>query len=173
MISQKNKLLSVISLLALVMIPVFIAVFFLAQQSFIRYEMKEKLEQEALQTFTVLEKNVTWIEKGKELIVDGRLFDVKSFKTKGEYVEVTGLFDEMESALQHKLIFLQNPLNENKQKQEFIYQILIQQQAENHKLPSPEFFSIDIDFTFIASLPDIRLRDPYLLLLAKPPDNIG
>jgi len=45
MISQKNKLLSVISLLALVMIPVFIAVFFLAQQSFIRYEMKEKLEQ--------------------------------------------------------------------------------------------------------------------------------
>ena len=173
MISQKNKLLSVISLLALVMIPVFIAVFFLAQQSFIRYEMKEKLEQEALQTFTVLEKNVTWIEKGKELIVDGRLFDVKSLKTKGEYVEVTGLFDEMESALQHKLIFLQNPLKENKQKQEFIYQILIQQLAEKNTLPYADFSSIETECAYNPTLPDIGLRAPYLLLPANPPDNIG
>ncbi len=169
----KNKLLSVITLLSLVMIPAFIAVFFLAQQVIIRHEMKEQLEQQSLQTIKIVEKNITWIEKGKELIVDGKLFDVKSFKHTGEYIEATGLFDEMELSLQHKLIYLQNPLKDNKQKQEFIYQILIQQLAEKTRLPSADLFSISIDFTYNPTLPDIKLRDPYLLLLAKPPDNIG
>lgn len=170
---KKNKPLAVISLLALVMIPLYIAVFFLVQQTIIRHQMMEKLEEEALQTFSVPEKNVTWIEEGKELIVDGKLFDVKFFKTTDGYLEVTGLFDEMELKLQHNLVYLQNPIKDNKQKQEFIYQVLIQQQAENNKLPSSEFFSIDIEFIYIPTLPDISLRDPYLLLLAKPPDNIG
>lgn len=170
---QKNNFLSVSSLLILVMTPVVIAVLFLVQQTVIRHEMKEKLEEEALQTVRIVEKNVTWVEKGKELLVDGKLFDVKSFKHSGGYVEVTGLFDEMEINLQHTLIYLQNPLKDNKQKQEFIYQILIQQQAVKTTLPSAAFFPIDIEGVFNAKLPDITLRSPYLLLLAKPPDYTG
>jgi uncharacterized membrane protein len=170
---QKNNFLSVSSFLALVMTPVLIAVLFLVQQSVIRHEMKEKLEEDALQTLRIVEKNITWIEKGKELLVDGKLFDVKFFKNTGGFVEVTGLFDEMELALQHTLIYLQNPLKDNKQKQEFIYQILIQQLAEKTTLPSADFSSIDIECTYNPALPDIGLRAPYLLLLANPPDNIG
>lgn len=169
---QKNKFLSLISLLTLVMLPVFIAVFFLAQQTVIRHEMKEQLEQQSLQTIRIAEKNITWIEKGKELIVDGKLFDVKSSKYTGDYVEVTGLFDEMELSLQHQLIFSQNPEKNGKQKQEFIYQILILQQAEKTKLSSWEISLFKNEFTFTLSFPDIMLRDPHLLLLSKPPQAI-
>jgi hypothetical protein len=170
---QKNKFLFVPSLLALVMIPVFIAVFFLVQQNVIRHEMKEKLEQEALQTLRFPEKNLSWIEKGKEMIVDGKLFDVKTFKNTDGFIEVTGLFDEMELSLQHKLIYLHNPVKDGKQKQEFIYQILIQQQAEKTKLPSWEISMFKYVFTYNPAFPDIMLREPYLLLLTKPPDRIG
>ena len=169
---QKYKSLSAISLLVLVLTPVFIAVYFLAQQTIIRNEMKEKLEEEALLTFKIVEKSVSWIEKGKELLVDGKLFDVKSFKNTGGYLEVTGLFDEMELSLQHRLIFQQNPAKDNKQKQEFIYQLLIQQQAEKTKLPSWEISLFKNVFVYNPTLPDIMLRDPYLLLIPKPPDTI-
>jgi len=85
---------------------------------------------------------------------------------------VTGLFDEMELSLQHRLIFQQNPAKDNKQKQEFIYQLLIQQQAEKTKLPSWEISLFKNVFVYNPTLPDIMLRDPYLLLIPKPPDTI-
>lgn len=134
--------------------------------------MKEQLEQQSLQTIRIPEKNVSWIQKGKELIVDGKLFDVKSYKNNGVYVEVTGLYDEMELSLQHRLIFSQNPEKNARQKQEFIYQILILQQAEKTKLPSWEISLFNNAFTFNPRFPDIMLRDPHLLLLSKPPDTI-
>jgi hypothetical protein len=84
MTTQKNKSFFAISLLVLVLTPVYIAVYFLAQQTIIRIEMKEKLEEEVLQTFKIVEKKVSWIERGKELLVDGKLFDVKSYKNTGK-----------------------------------------------------------------------------------------
>jgi hypothetical protein len=169
---RKNKFLSLITLLTLVMLPVFIAAFFLVQLTMIRHEMKEQLELQSLQTIRIAEKNISWVEKGKELVINGKLFDVKSLKKTGDYLEVTGLFDELELKLQHQLIFFQNPEKNHKQKQEFIYQILVQQKAEKIELSSWESTFFINELIFNPSLPDIMLRAPHLLLLSKPPEAI-
>ncbi len=169
---KKNKLLSLITLLILVMMPAFISSYYLVQQIMIRHEMKEQLEVKSLQTFRIADQNISWVKKGKELIIEGKFFDVKYFKIIGDSAEVTGLFDEMESSLQHQLIFLHNPEKNGKQKQEFIYRILMQQQAEKTQLLPWEISFINTEFIFNPCLPDIMLRDPHLLFLPKPPDQI-
>ncbi len=69
----------------------------------IRHEMKEKLEQQLLQTVTLSENEVQWVKPGKEILVEGKMFDVKSFSSeKGQY-RFTGLFDHEETALVNHL----------------------------------------------------------------------
>ena len=61
--------------------------------------MKEKLEEAMLHTIKVPEAKVQWVKFKKEIRLDGKMFDVKSFSvSNGEYV-FTGLYDEEETAL--------------------------------------------------------------------------
>lgn len=65
----------------------------------IRYEMKERLERELLHTITVPRDKVIWAKYNKEIIVEGKMFDVESYSIKDGLCFFTGLFDEEETAL--------------------------------------------------------------------------
>ena len=84
-------------------IPVCMTLFFLAKQQIVRHEMKEKLEQQYLQTITLPASEVYWIKNKKEILVDGKMFDIKSFSLKNDQYEFTGLFDDEETALVKQL----------------------------------------------------------------------
>lgn len=97
-----------ILLLLLGCVPLFLAVFFHIQQHRIRYEMKEQLQAQILHSITVLENNVHWLEKGKEIFVDGQMFDIQSYKYENNVYTFTGLFDNEETALVNRLRETQN-----------------------------------------------------------------
>ena len=79
--------------------PLLFALFFLVKQQAIRYEMKERLEKERLHTITVRQDKVVWAKYNKEIIVEGKMFDIKSYSIKDSICFFTGLFDEEETAL--------------------------------------------------------------------------
>lgn len=63
----------------------------------IKHEMKEKMEYENLQTVTLNNNEISWYEKGHEIIINGELFDVKNYSTKGNQTIFQGIFDKEES----------------------------------------------------------------------------
>ena len=81
--------------------PVLLTVFFLYRQQLIRHEMKEKLETSLLQTITINEKDVVWVDD-HEIWVNEHMFDIHTKKLeKGTYT-FTGLYDEEETNLVKK-----------------------------------------------------------------------
>lgn len=69
----------------------------------IRIIMFEKLEKENIQSLRLPADKINWYKKGREIIIDGKMFDVKSIVRQGEEYLITGLFDEMETTLNDQL----------------------------------------------------------------------
>jgi hypothetical protein len=80
-------------------LPVLFFLFFHFRQLQIHHEMKEQLENSLVQTILIAENKVHWIKPGKEINIDGKLFDIRFFYLKNGYYHFTGLFDEEETAL--------------------------------------------------------------------------
>lgn len=83
--------------------PVLFTMFFLIKQQSIRHSMKEKLEQKLLHNISVPASKVMWVKYKKEIRVDGKMFDVKSFSVENDQYHFTGLFDEEETSLNNYL----------------------------------------------------------------------
>ena len=64
-----------------------------------KINMEVKLETENLVTIRVKSNSVLWLVKGKEANIDQQLFDVRHSQADGDFIELTGLFDEEESKL--------------------------------------------------------------------------
>lgn len=76
--------------------------------------MKEKLEKENLQTITIAEDKVVWMDK-HEIWINNSMFDIHSKILKNGVYTFTGLYDEKETLLveKHKRSTEKNN-NENK-----------------------------------------------------------
>lgn len=86
-------------LLLIVTTPLFFSAFFLVKKKIIQREMEEKLEVASLQTITVSVSDFVWLKKGKEILVNGKMFDVKSHQINGGKITFTGLYDDKEKEL--------------------------------------------------------------------------
>jgi hypothetical protein len=99
-----------LALLFIVAVPLFFSVRFVVKQKLIQSQMKEKLELASLQTITFPLAGLTWAKEGEEVIIEGKLFDVKSFSVADGQITLKGLFDgdedhlfaEMKNSLQQK-----------------------------------------------------------------------
>lgn len=99
-----KRSLSVIILLIITGIPFFLSVLFIGRQQYVRHQMKEQLENENLISLTIPAGNLHWYKAGKELLIDGQFFDVKSIhEVEGEGYRVTGLYDHHEKQLHEML----------------------------------------------------------------------
>lgn len=65
--------------------------------------MKERLEEEMLHTIILSTSAVQWVKYKKEIRVDGKMFDIKSFTIINENYIFTGLYDEEETKLNNYL----------------------------------------------------------------------
>lgn len=96
-------------MLPLALAPVLLSVVFIAQQQYIWLNMEMALEEEELITLTLSSEEVVWNKKGKELIVNGSMFDVRSIKPDGDGgYTVTGLYDKQEQELYSRMESLLN-----------------------------------------------------------------
>jgi hypothetical protein len=74
------------------------------KRTIIRYETATLLEQTQLQQITLKESDLNWEEPGRELWVNGKLFDIKLKLTSSNgYVSFKGLFDEKETELNQQV----------------------------------------------------------------------
>ena len=106
---QIFKYLSIVTMLSIIAIPFLVAIGFVVKQQIIAHKMFEKLEQSAEKTYQYTIQEISWIKEGKELMIQGKMFDVKRFKIKENSIEITGLFDEEEDALQQRFLLLLQP----------------------------------------------------------------
>lgn len=65
--------------------------------------MEERLELEQLETIRIPVNQIRWYEEGKELIIDGEMFDVKKLKIHLDTAIITGLFDAKEKEINAQL----------------------------------------------------------------------
>ena len=102
---MRNSTKSTIAFLFIIVasMPLTLSIYFFAQQQIIHFNTSKAFEEQSLQTIRIGKSDALWINKQKELLVDGKLFDVKYFRDTGNYLEVTGLFDGKEDELNRQL----------------------------------------------------------------------
>ena len=93
-------------------IPLFFTMLFLVKQLLIQHQMFEKMEQGYVSTYRFSTGDLHWIKEGKELLIKGKLFDVKACTTASDSTSVTGLFDEEEELLKTTFLQIANSTNE-------------------------------------------------------------
>ncbi len=96
---NKFKKISSFLLLSLVSAPFIFFVCFLVQQKVQQHHMLEMLENASLQTITINKTDIVWVKKNKEILIEGKLFDIKSYSILNDKVIFIGLFDKDEDAI--------------------------------------------------------------------------
>ncbi len=81
------------------LVPVLTILVFSVRQQAIRHQMIEKLEREQLHSIVLADAEIQWAKTGKEIWVDGKMFDIKSIAHKGDSTIFKGLFDLEETVL--------------------------------------------------------------------------
>lgn len=109
-----RKKIAVILICFTALLPLFLSSFFLGGRIVIRIIMFEKLEKENIQSLRLPADKINWYKKGRELIIDGKMFDVKSIEKQGDEYMITGLFDEMETTLNDQLAMAHEQGNQHK-----------------------------------------------------------
>ena len=79
MISLKNKILSFV-FASITALPILFSASFFVLRLIVQHTMAEALEQKALHTVTIKANKAVWIIFGKEILIDGHLFDVEFYK---------------------------------------------------------------------------------------------
>jgi hypothetical protein len=111
-------------LLLLAAMPLVYSLFMGIPQRAIRHRMKERLETQFLHTITIAKKNIHWIKDGKEIWVDGRMFDINSSSLQNGVYVFSGLYDEEETALMDQLQKDQQNNNANSKQLVQLFQLL-------------------------------------------------
>ena len=66
-------------------------------------EAAQKLEQGFIQTIRVRVLDIKWTEPGEEILIEGKLFDVKEYSLDHESFVVKGIFDTAETLVRNQL----------------------------------------------------------------------
>ena len=72
-------------------------------QLYVRHQLEERLEREAQVQLALPAGELVWVEKGREILVDGKMFDITNIRYEGDTALVTGIFDDQESDIMHLL----------------------------------------------------------------------
>ena len=94
-----QKRITAFALMLLLTIPICLSVLFLVKQKVLQSTIQARFGKELIQTITISKKNLTWVKKEKEIIVEGKYFDVMNYTTSGDDVVLTGFYDNKEDKL--------------------------------------------------------------------------
>jgi hypothetical protein len=108
---MKNRIKKIASIffLALTLMPLISSSFLIIRLKIVQHEAKEKLEKGMLQTLVLNKNEFNWFKINKEISIDGKLFDVKSFSEKNGWYVFKGIYDHDETALNKNI---NNSINE-------------------------------------------------------------
>ena len=149
----------------LVAAPVVTAIIFQLHQQAIRHNMKEQLEKQLLQTIVVGENDIHWIKAEKEIWLNNRMFDVKSFCHKNSKYFLTGLYDDDETLLVKQQ--QKNQQQENNSGNKLLLQLL-QLFPVCYEIPADEFLPFRV---ITRQFPEnnVPICSHYLSIITPPP----
>ncbi|HEX5654780.1 MAG TPA: hypothetical protein VFX58_17005 [Chitinophagaceae bacterium] len=91
---------SSVSFLLLGLLPWAFIFLFHIRENQIQHRMKERLEEKiAFHTISLADHEINWVKEGKEIWVQGKMFDIKTMRTHNGITTFTGLFDHEETVL--------------------------------------------------------------------------
>lgn len=83
----------------IILCPVVIFYTLSIYQKVVQHQMEEKMEQAFLKTVVVKNGTFVWTKIGKEILVNGKMFDIKSYSNTGDEVIFKGLYDDEEKKI--------------------------------------------------------------------------
>lgn len=122
---KRRKTIALYLLCFAAMVPVFLSAAFLGGRLLIRIVMIKSLESENVITLKLEPSQIRWYKKNHELIIDGKMFDVKSMAQQNGYLVVTGLFDDMETEMNALLEKNHDPGSRDSKSTHSIYQVCL------------------------------------------------
>ena len=90
-------------------------------QAFIRQRMEHALDKETLVTISFPASEVVWYEEGREVMVDGRMFDIKTYQINNGLFTAQGIYDEEET----RVVSLMKGHWSEEQQSHFVVQLLL------------------------------------------------
>lgn len=161
------KKISVLALLLCLAAPLFFYAGFVIKQHNIRSSMKQQLKKQLLQTVTVSKHNLVWYDDGKEVSINGRMFDVVTVKEQGENIILTGLYDTDEDKLHDALDKAMQQKNKRQASGNWLIKIFSIQAVSFKKMPD-----IDIQWSYTTPAQDFYLETipaaPFFPVLHPP-----
>ena len=101
-----RKHITALGLLLALAIPLIFSVTLLVKQKILHFERNKKFEKEVLQTISVPVESIYWVKAEKEILFEGKLFDVKSHNREGDIIYLLGFFDHKEDELVKQIVDL-------------------------------------------------------------------
>ena len=99
MYHNPKKIITALGLILLLTIPICLSVVFIVKQKVLQTNIQSRFGKELIQTITVTKKNIVWVKKEKEIIIEGKYFDVMYYNISGDDVVLTGFYDNKEDKL--------------------------------------------------------------------------
>jgi hypothetical protein len=134
-----GKHIVILFLLLLAAAPFIAPVMLYVHQQLVIHEMKEKLEKETLHTIRVNQDIMEWTVTGKECLINGRMFDVKSIVQDGRYLLLTGLYDDEETSIISRLVTTASDAQKETNRATIIFVFTHLQAEENPETLIPVF----------------------------------
>ncbi|MES2882681.1 MAG: hypothetical protein V4676_11070 [Bacteroidota bacterium] len=100
---NKRRNFIAIFIAGVLLLPLVVIVLMQCRQLYVQHKAKERMEIQALHTLQIEPKDFRWVKAEKEILVDGKMFDVHSYEAYKNHVIVRGLFDEEETAINNFL----------------------------------------------------------------------
>lgn len=152
----------------LLAIPLLFSIGFLLKQRFVQMDMQEKLENSSLQTITVPIDQLVWVIPEKEIMIDGKLFDIRSMGKAGKSLILTGLFDKDEDRIKQKLMtILSEQDNDSKSRENSLLLLLFSTfYSKEEAVPLPDYQD-KTDRKFLSY--SERIPSPPFDCLLRPP----
>jgi hypothetical protein len=136
-----------------------------AFQFYIKQRMEASLERDALQTITLPADKVQWYEEGREILVGGKMFDLKTYTITDGIFTAQGIYDEEET----EVVNLLNGHWSEQEQSHFVIQLLLL----SHCIILFTFylvsFGVAVYRTRPVSLISLLYRSPLLAILIPPP----
>ena len=137
-----RKTITIFTLCLAALLPLCLSGLFIAGRIIIRITMLEKMEKDELQTISMPTDQIQWYKKNHELMIDGKMFDVKSIHQVGDSSIITGLFDEEDTELHEALAGMHEQKNKGQNNSLLLYQVCLGIIAEQNQLIRSDHFNI-------------------------------
>lgn len=160
-------------LILVISMPGLLYIYYEAARLHLHHTMEEAMERTHLQVLTIAADQLNWVREGKEILIEGRMFDVHTIRQAADKVIISGLFDDKEKWIKEKLFVLRNTENQESRSEQQIV-------SHWHRLQwvSPSFDTQTLYPLLVLKskhLPGNQalIPSPYLQTIIQPPEILS